>query len=175
MKVIDAGHRLVSARWGRCGLARLLHLSAARHSLRMNRQPGAHGLLLPKRIIEAVDQPCGTPDLRSIVRRCLLASIMGDSNSYSLGYSESGRVLGRSHGLMCPGCALTSSLLEHPPASKITVKVGLTFFCARGRRPGRRATYQPVVFQGRWCWQIVHMMTLPPALTWVVCCMQTGQ
>lgn len=69
MKVIDADQRLTSAGWGRCGLARLLHFSAALHGLRMNRP---------------------------------------------------------SHSVMCPGCALASSLLGHLPAGKITVKPVLT-------------------------------------------------
>jgi hypothetical protein len=46
------------------------------------------GLFVPKPIREADSLGCRVPDLRSIIRRCPLASIAGDGDGYSLRYSE---------------------------------------------------------------------------------------
>jgi hypothetical protein len=57
MKVIDAGQRLLSARWGRCSLARLLHFRAA------------HGLFIPKPSPRVIVVRRTAPDLPVGVRR----------------------------------------------------------------------------------------------------------
>ena len=45
------------------------------------------GLFVPKPSNDADCQGCGLPDLGIIVHRCLLSSVAGDGDCYSLGYS----------------------------------------------------------------------------------------
>jgi hypothetical protein len=86
------------------------------------------GLLLPKPIRKAADQRCAMPDLRSIVSQRPPASVVGDGDSYSLGYSASFRTFGR------PAVTFTSAGSSAPAGLTCGASWAHTLTCEEASR-----------------------------------------